>query len=190
MKNIKGGALAGVLITVGVLAFIAVLLVGTFLSYANKAVDFEANIDKFDRSSQNTLSAYTLRLQEMVQVPSMYLEDFKQVIEATFQGRYGENGSQATFQWIQENNLQFDSSMYSNLQVTITSGRNEFKLSQDRKLEICTDYQKITNRPVSGFFLGVMGYPKVDLSTKCRIVLDTNTLNTFETGVGESLKLR
>jgi hypothetical protein len=80
--------------------------------------------------------------------------------------------------------------MYSNLQVTITAGRNEFKLSQDRKLEICTDYQKIINRPVSGFFLGVMGYPKADLSKQCRIVLDTNTLNTFEIGVGESLKLR
>lgn len=186
MKKQNGSALI-------VLVCLIVFLVGlglVFLSYANTAVAYEQNINKFDRSSQNTLSSYTLKVKEMFQVPDLYKDALQDVIKGTFEGRYGENGSQATFQWIQEQNLQFDSSMYKELQVVMNSGRDEFKMSQDRKLEICTQYDILTNKPVSKFILSVVGYPSVDIATKCRIVLDTQTIKTFETGIAEPIQLR
>lgn len=181
--------------TAALIVLVVILLVAvaggmTLLSYANTATDYEQDINKFDRASQNTLSNYTLKIQEMFQVPEEYKNALKEQIEATFKGRYGSEGSQATMQWIQERNLQFDSSMYKDLQRAMSAGRDEFKLSQDKKLEICTQYDKLTNRPVSKLILGILGYPSKGIDIKCRIVLDSKTIQTFETGIAEPIKLR
>jgi hypothetical protein len=80
--------------------------------------------------------------------------------------------------------------MYKELQIVINSGRDEFKMSQDRKLEICTQYDILTNKPISKFILSIVGYPSLDIQTKCRIVLDNQTIKTFETGIAEPMKLR
>lgn len=178
------------LVVLAVVIAVVVLVGMTLLSYANKAVDYEQNINKFDRTSQNTLSNYTLKINEMVQVPEMYAADLKEFIKATFEGRYGADGSQASMQWIQEKNIPIDSSMHKELQIVINSGRDEFKMSQDRKLEICTQYDILTNKPVSKFILSIVGYPSLDVQTKCRIVLDNQTIKTFETGIAEPMKLR
>lgn len=159
---------------------------GVFISYANKAVGMEETINRFHQGSQNTLSSYTLKIKEAARVPDMYVDSLKEVIEATFQGRYGDNGSQATFQWIQEQNLQVDSSLFSNLQVIISSGRDEFKLSQDRKIDACTTYQRLLRQPVSGFIMSTLSYPKIDLGV-CKIVLDESTNQVFSSGVAEPI---
>lgn len=186
MKNQTGGAVMALII---ILVLIATV-VGVLFSYANRATDFEVDIKRFDLSSQNTLSSYTLKIKEMAQVPGMYLEDLQKIVRETFEGRYGEDGSQATFQWIQEKNLDFDSSMYRELQLTMRSGRDEFKLSQDRKLEICADYERLYTRPLSGFILRIIGYPDSGIDKMCRVVLDKQTIDTFETGVATEIKLR
>lgn len=178
------------LITLVVIGLIIGAIAMTLLSYANKAVEYEQNINKFDKASQNTLSNYTLKITEMFAVPAAYVEDLKSVVKETFQGRYGADGSQATMQWIKEQNLQFDASLYKELQVTIASGRDEFKMSQDRKLEICTQYDILTNRPVSKFILGVIGYPSIEVKDKCRIVLDQGTIDTFKSGIAKPITPR
>ena len=187
MKKQTGSAALIVLI---VLIVTIVGAIGVFLSYSNKAVDYEQNINKFDKASQNTLSNYTLKVQEMFQVSDEYNDTLKELIKNTFEGRYGADGSKATMQWIKENNIQYDSSMLKAVQDVIRSGRDEFKLSQDRKLEICTQYDILTHRPVSKFILGIVGYPSLDVQDKCRIVLDKQTLKTFETGIAEPVQLR
>jgi hypothetical protein len=170
-------------------ALVIFTVIGIFISYANTAVTMEETINRFHQNSQNTLSSYTLKVKEAAQIPDMYTDKLKEIIQATFEGRYGENGSQATFQWIQEQNLQVDSSLYSNLQTIISSGRDEFKLSQDRKIEGCTTYQTMLRKPVSGTIMRIMGYPGIDLGI-CKIVLDVNTISTFETGIATEIKLR
>lgn len=187
MKQQRGSAALIVLI---VLIVLFGGVIGVLLSYSNKAVDYEQNINKFDKSSQNTLSNYTLKVQEMFQVPDIYNDTLKGLIKDTFQGRYGADGSKATMQWIQENNIQYDASLLKELQNVMKSGRDEFKLSQDRKLEICTQYDILTHRPVSKFILGIVGYPSLDVQDKCRIVLDKQTIKTFETGIAEPVQLR
>ena len=101
---------------IGLVMFIIIVVGGVFTSYVgavNTGARFEADIEKFDKSSQNTLSSYTLKLKEAAKVPEKYVSSLKEIISATFEGRYGENGSQATFQWIQENNIPVDPSVYT-----------------------------------------------------------------------------
>lgn len=190
MKKVMGSATGVLLGVLGVILVVGGVLFGTYVSAHNTGVRYEAQIDKFHKASQNTLSNYTLKVQEMVQVPAMYKDDLKSVIEATFQGRYGKDGSKAVMQWIQEQNLQFDSKLYLNLQAVMESGRDEFKLSQDRKLEICTQYEQELGYFWKGMWLGIAGYPKKDLDTICKVVLDKQTNATFESGEATVIKIK
>lgn len=181
---------AVLLLLVGLIVVPAIGFIGMYVSTSNTNTNFEANIEKFHKASQNTLSAYTLKIQDMAQIPEMYKNDLKEVINATFQGRYGKDGSKAVTQFMTENNLPFDSSMYKSLQVAMEAGRNEFKLSQDKKLDVCTGYEKQRNYVMSGFFSTMAGFPKKDVDSLCKIVLDKQTNKAFDTGEAETLKLR
>lgn len=155
----------------------------SYMGAVNGGAKLEANIEKFHKSSQNTLSSYTLKLKEAAKVPEMYVESLRSVIKDTFEGRYGEGGSKATFQWIQENNIPIDPSVYTKLQVIIDAGREEFKLSQDRKLETCAQYEMERNYFWKGMWYNVAGFPKKDIDTLCKIVIDKTTSEKFESGV-------
>lgn len=190
MKNQKGSVGVIVVGVLAVLVLISGILFGTYVSAYNTGVRYEAQIEKFHKASQNTLSNYTLKVKEMAQVPDMYVADLTQVIESTFQGRYGKDGSKALMQWIQEQNLQFDSKLYLNLQAVMESGRDEFKLSQDRKLEICTQYEQELGYFWKGTWMGIAGYPKKDLDTICKVILDAQTNETFQKGEASVIKVR
>ena len=179
------------LIAVAVLVVIPVgVSISSYIGAHNTGVRYEANIEKFHRETQNTLSSYTMKIKDMAQIPDMYVEDLKKVIDATFQGRYGEDGSQATMQWIKEQNLNFDSTMYTRLQQTMEAGRGEFKLSQTKKLDICGNYEIARNNFWGGMWMKFAGYPKKDIDKLCAIILDTQTNEVFETGEAQQIKIR
>ncbi|AAQ17956.1 hypothetical protein Aeh1ORF287c [Aeromonas phage Aeh1] len=182
--------IAVVVLLLGLIVVPVMGFVGMYVSTSNTNTQFESNIEKFHKASQNTLSNYTLKIRDMAQIPEMYTADLKKVIDATFQGRYGKDGSKAVTQFMTENNLQFDSSMYKSLQVAMEAGRNEFKLSQDKKLDVCAGYENQRNFVMSGFFSRMAGFPKKDVDSLCKIVLDKETNKAFETGEAETIKLR
>ena len=180
-------------VLVGFMVLFVVVLVSfgiTYVNTSNEGTRYEVGIEKQHKATQNVLSAYTLKVQEMAQVPDKYKEDLKGVISATFEGRYGKDGSKAVMQWIQEQNLQFDSKLYLNLQAVMEAGRDEFKLAQDKKLDICGNYEAARGYVVKGWFLGFAGFPKKDVDTLCKIVLDTKTNKTFETGLAEPISIK
>lgn len=174
-----------VIILISTFTLVAIIVVilglfGTYVSTHNSAVRLEANIEKFDKSSQNTLSSYTMKLKEAANVPDMYLEGLRGIIKETFQGRYGEDGSQAVFQWIQEQNVQVDSQVYLKLQTIIDGGRNEFKQSQDRKLDECSTYEVLRNNFISGIFLKFAGFPKKNIDDLCTVIIAGEVRDKFE----------
>lgn len=177
-------------IVMSVILLIVIGLGFTLVSYNNTAVRMENNIGKFDKESQNVLSNYTMKLKEKAQVPDMYVKDLGEIVDKTFQGRYGDDGSKAMFQFIQENMPGFDSSLYKELQVTMEAGRNEFKLSQSRKLDICTQYQTMTQTFPANILFGIVGKGYQNVVKQCTIVVDSSTTQKFSTGVDEVIKLR
>ena len=124
----------GAMIMVGVISIIG-LGIFAYVNNHNSAVDSEAAIQAQYDQGRNVLSATTTRIMEMAQVPEMYRDDLLQVVEATFEGRYGEDGSRATWQWIQEQNIQLEDGLYRNLQASIESGRNDFRNTQARLID-------------------------------------------------------
>ena len=140
-------------------------------------------------NNRNILSNYTTRIMEMAQVNDMYRDDLMGVIEQTFSGRYGEDGSKAVFQFIQENNMNLDSSMYRAIQSSMESGRLEFQNNQTRLIDLRRNYETAMGYVVKGFFINLAGYPKIDL-TKYDIIVESTTQERFDTKVDKPLKLR
>lgn len=178
-----GAALASSLV-------VAVLVIASsWVSYSNLGNSYEQRLEAKWQDNQNVLGQYTIRVAEMAQVPEMYRDDLKEVIAATFEGRYGADGSRATFQWIQEQNLQFDSSMYNRLQQTMEAGRLEFANRQTELIDIKRAYNTDLGNVWSGMWLKFAGYPKVDLD-KYKPVVAAGTAETFRSGVDAGVTLR
>ncbi|WPJ72093.1 hypothetical protein DEEACLCL_00076 [Salmonella phage CRW-SP2] len=169
-------------IIAGAVLVAVVLLLGSTVSYFNDFARLEQTVKKFNKDSENHLSAYTLKVQETAQIPDMYKAGLKEVIRDTFQGRYGQDGSKAVMQWIQEQNIQFDSSLYKEIQVVISSGRDEFRISQTKKLDACAIYETKLSQFPGSMIASIFGYPRIDLDKTCQVVSDNRTQAAFDSG--------
>ncbi|ASZ77744.1 hypothetical protein [Salmonella phage SP1] len=178
----RKGISIGWIVGLAILAF-AVIGIGSVVSYFNDFNRIEQQVKKFNKDSENHLSNYTLKVQETAQIPDMYKNSLKEVIKDTFQGRYGADGSKAVMQWIQEQNIQFDSSLYKEIQVVISSGRDEFRISQTKKLDACAIYETKLGQFPGSLIAGIFGYPRIDLDKTCQVVSDTRTQAAFDSGV-------
>ena len=173
-----------------VIGLVTATVVGSYISNHNAAVSWEAKISRSDSGTKNRLSSYTMTMRDIAQVPDMLIEDFTRAANAIYEGRYGPNGSQAMMQWITEQNIPFDQSIYTRIADVITAGRKEFELGQAQKIELCEGYEAARRFMWSGFWMRVAGFPDRDIVTMCRIVLDASTNRVFQTFEAEEVRLR
>lgn len=193
MSENKKGLSTGLIVTLSILAIIAMIVVSvltTLVSTYNSAVTMENDVSRVGQDSQTELSKHVMKIRELAQVPDIYIEGLTKVTRESMQGRYGEDGSKAVMQWIQEQNLQVDSAVYLNIQAEISAGRNSFAQSQQRMNEVCANYRNMLGYFVTGNVLRIMGFPRIDLATVCRPVTDTHTADAFQTGVQQPVNLR
>lgn len=175
----------------GLLIVIVLAVVGLFANYVkyhNLGVQYEQKLEATWQENKVTLNTYTTKVQETAQVPGMFKKDLLEVVEATFQGRYGKDGSKAVFQFIQEKNMSLDPQMYRQIQQVIESGRNEFQTSQKQLIDVKRAYDTQLNMFWSGFWLKFTGHPKVDLN-KYKIVVLKDVDVKFESGEDSIIKL-
>lgn len=189
MKKQNGNAVVALLSVLGGIVAIAAFVVMTMVKYHNLGVTYETKLDATWQDNKVTLNSYTTKVQEVAQVPGMMRDDLGKVIEQTFQGRYGADGSKAVFQFIQEQNHQLDPQLYRQIQQVMEAGRNDFQTSQKMLVDVKKNYEAQLNYAWSGFWLGVVGYPKLDL-TKYNIVTLGSVEAKFESGVDEVIQLR
>lgn len=163
--------------------------VASYVSASNYANTAEQGIIAQHTQLKNISSNTSARVMEMLQIPKMYKDDLVEVVQATFEGRYGSDGSQAVMQWIQEQNINYDSSMFNRVQQSIEAGRNEFMAAQTRFITTKQVYITNTGYVVKGFFISMAGYPKINLD-EYNIIIISDTKNKFDSGVDEVMQLR
>jgi hypothetical protein len=189
MNKQKGSALVWGIGAVVVVGGIMLTTIGSYISYANYGNRTEQNIKAAWTDNTNVLGQYTLKVQEAAQVPTMYKDDLKEVVTAALSARYGADGSKAVFQFIKENNVALDPQLYRKIQTIVEAGRNEFQMKQTYLIDQKRSYETALGNVWSGFWLGLAGYPKADLS-KYNIVLASDTAEVFERGTQAPIKMR
>lgn len=187
---------AGVIVAIvfGIIFTLIAVVVGigvmAYVGAANKGNQMENQIDNLRQLSASNLSNLAMSIQEQAQVPEMATDHLKQIIEAQMSGRYGADGSKAVFQFLKEQNLQVDQRMYLNIQATMSGGRKEFEITQNRLMSTCRAYKNEIGNVWSGFWMRLAGYPKVNLAVVCRAVTDTKTDAAFESGHQTKISLK
>ena len=179
---IVGGVLLALFLVLG-------SIVGYGFSVNNQANSFEKSLAAERDNNRNILSNYGKKVAEAAQVPDMQRDDFIKVVSAQMQGRYGADGSKASFQWIKEHNIALDSSVYTKMQQIIESGRNEFRNGQTKMISVKQGYETVLGSAPRGMFMGMMGYPKINLKD-FDIVSDDRTEKAFVTHREEAIKIR
>lgn len=168
MHTNQQGKISGVLavaIAAGVLFVgLAVVIFGSYVSAVNYGASTESSLRAAQSDSRNVFAQAGQKIREVAQVPAMYAEDVERVTREAIEGRYGENGSQATFQWLQEQNPQLDASVYTKVQQVIEGSRRDFENAQRRQIDVRRQYEAALGSFWRGFWLSAAGYPKLTLS--------------------------
>ncbi len=175
---------------VGVIVSIIFIAVASYISSANYGNTAENEIKAIWENNQNILAQYTQKVQEAAQVPTMMKDDLKEVVTAALSGRYGADGSKATFQWLKEQNPTVDAQLYRKIQQIVEAGRDEFKMSQTRLIDAKRAYSTNLGYVWKGMWMRFAGYPRIDLE-KYKAITNDYADNAFKTGKESSpVKLR
>ena len=169
----------------GVILFLGISVFLMYVNAANTANSFEQNLVASQKSSEVSLAQYGQTVVEASQVPDMARDDIVEIAKSAIKNRYGEDGSKAVFQAIQEQNPSVDPKLYINIQQIIESGRNKFETSQNRIIEVKRAYTTELGTVFTGTLMRMAGYPKLDLD-KFDIVSTSRASKAFETGKEDS----
>lgn len=178
------------LIVIGALfALLVAIIGGSYVSAYNKGNAFEKEIVYAWEENENVLAQYGLKITELAQITEMQAEDVAAVLTGAIEARYGAQGSQATMQWIQEQNPSLDGAVYKQIMQVIEAGRNDFAVAQKMLVDTKRAYDTALGSFFGGTFLRMAGYPKIDLDDY-RIISSTRAQGAFEKGVDEPIQLR
>ena len=182
---IGSGILMAVII---VLAFMVMTVIGSM----NQIAETRRGIQAAYKNAQNVNSSYVGKLQETAQIPDKYAADLSKVYSATMEGRYGKDGSKAMFNWIQEHNPNFDSSLYQKLQTIIDEGRSNFEQSQMLVIDRVESGRQLLHTYPGGWFIGVanslLDAPNRltdEYLNSIKIITLASTQKKYETGTDE-----
>lgn len=179
----------GGLVAIGAVALLLIVGVSSWLNAANTGAEQEAGLRATMDNNRQILGNYGNTIGEMAQIPAIQRDNLNSVLETAFSSRYGEGGSQAVFQFITENYPgTLDNTLYQNIQNQIVAGRRDFQQNQTTLLDKKRVYEIMLNKPISGFWLKLAGYPKTDLST-IRAVSSARADAAFETGQDNGLTI-
>jgi hypothetical protein len=176
-------SVVGILVVLGLIGF------GSYVSNYNYGNEAEKQLTAKLKDNQNVRSNYVAKVQELVQVNDMYKDALKEVVVGAIEGRYGDKGSQATWQWIKEKNPTVDATLYIKLAQVIEAGRNEFKNSQTELLDIKRSYETNLGYFWKGMWLKFAGYPKINLDD-IKVIITKDTTEAYQKGEDAAIQLR
>lgn len=182
MKTSTKVLIGGIVGTVSLVVISAGIAVSSYISAYNYGNRAESQIVAEYERAQNVLSRTATTVMDISKVNERYTDDLKDVIQLTMSGRYGDDGSQATMQWLQEQNVQLDSDMYQEINRVIRSGREDFQNAQNRVIDVRRSYMTNLGSFWNGFWMQTAGYPKINLEDY-NIILDQTTIDRFDTGI-------
>ena len=177
----------------GVVAVLIAFVVGNYYSAYNYGADAETTIEAEYTNMENILANYGKKVKEAVQVPGMKADDLVRVTKEAMSGRYGDDGSQAAFQWIKENYPgQVSDATYTKVQQIIEAGRNKFENAQTKFIDTKRQYVAVLKKDLflsKGWWMSISGYPKIDLD-EFVIISSGHAQKAFEDKVEEAIELR
>lgn len=199
MMKQKGSAATAILIVFALLFGTMLLVAGAVTVWAigvqNRFVSLENQISAEYDKGKAILSQGGQAVADMSKLTGVAAKQIKDVTVSAIQGRYGDGGSKAVFQVLQEQNGAVDPQLYRNVQAKIAGTREEFQNNQnlvtDRKRAAYTMLDTIPTKYVLGFF----GQPDKNIGYRGQkddypVILSVQSKSTFETGIDKGFDIQ
>lgn len=166
----------GLILTLVTFLFVGAISALMYISYSNNEIRLAELVSaQVDTRDANYDKAWKV-IQQQAQLTDRYANDFKEVYKAMLEGRYGEDGSQAMFQWLQEQNPQLDASMYQTVQFTIEARQEEFFNEQKKLISYNREHVVLRKTFPGSLFVG--NRPDVEFN----IITSTRTQEVAQSG--------
>ncbi len=151
------------------------------ITYKNQEQALRTDIEDQQRKIEANFDSMWKIITQKVQVLDKYSDDFKEVVRGYTQGRYGQNGSQAMFQWLKEHNVPIDASLYKEIMVTIEARRLGFEREQRILSEMAAQHKKFyVTMPSMWFVSGSPVQVQIISSDKTKAVIESGRENDTE----------
>ena len=174
--------------TVALTLILGVVLIGSTIQTYNSFVGLEKGVIAQYEQNQNNYDNMWKKFKESVQVSAIYAKDTEKIYKSAIEGRYGDKGSQAVFQFLKEQNPNIDASLYKRIQETVEAGRDSFEENQ----KLLIDKKRLYTTKLSLFpdslVASVFNFPHIDLD-KYGIVTSDRTEKAFDTKKDDEIKL-
>ena len=141
----------------GALFITSLVLCGAFYNTANALENSATAQAKANRSAYDTMWK---TVAEVAQVPDKYKDDFKEVLAAENEAKFGKDGSKALAQWFSERDLKPPAELYTKIQTAIEANRATFRNGQDMLADKQRRYADHLGTVNGRVWAGITGHPK------------------------------
>ena len=168
-----------ILIIVG---FFVVLLIGMYFSYNNKEIALRKESEAQKGKIESVHDTMWKIIKQKAQVSEKYKDAFEKIYPDLIRGRYA-NDQGSMMKWIQEQNPNFDTSLYRDLSQAIEIQRTIFSNAQQRMLDILRERETLIESMPAKFFIS--NKTRIDYE----VISSTNTKNIMETRIDDDITL-
>ena len=168
-----------ILIIVG---FFVVLLIGMYFSYNNKEIALRKESEAQKGKIESVHDTMWKIIKQKAQVSEKYKDAFEKIYPDLIRGRYA-NDQGSMMKWIQEQNPNFDTSLYRDLSQAIEIQRTIFSNAQQRMLDILRERETLIESMPAKFFIS--NKTKIDYE----VISSTNTKTIMETRIDDDITL-
>ncbi len=181
-------------VLIGIGALFAVLVGGfllTWMTTNNWAIRSENAIIAQHDTAKNILGQYAPTLREALGVTKLQTAAVAEVITGANESRYGEQGSQANMQWIQEQNPQLDQQSYQRVLNIIEAGRRDFREAQNQQIDRIRQYRTGAEQFPRSFFMNLSGKPSSGFFERYgRIIVSSHANEAYQTGIDDGVEVK
>ncbi len=180
----------GLMIVLGGIGALLLLFIAGYISGNNTGNRHEQGIIASHEQTRNVLGQYAPKLRDALGVTKIQAGAVEDIITGANESRYGKTGSQATMQWITEQNPALDQSSYGKIVDIVSAGRNDFQNAQKDKIDRIRSYRTAVGNFPGGFFIKLAGYPTEGFFAKYeKIVTSGHAEDAFATGRDDGVNL-
>lgn len=170
-----------------VAACLAVILVISYIgmkfSYQNKEIELRNQAKAQQESNKVIYDKVWKTIAQIAQVADKYENAFKEIYVKVMDARYGKEGDQLLFKFVQEQNPNFSTELYSQITDAIRANRAEFANVQKRLIDIKREHDNIRMTFPGSWWNG--DKPEIVL----QIVTSTKTEKAFSTGKEDDINV-
>jgi hypothetical protein len=165
-----------------IFALVVITTVGSYFNYNNQEVALREQAEAQRGKVEGVHDAMWKIISQKAQVSNEYRAGFDSIYTHIIAGRYSQ-GDGSLMKWIKEANPNFDTSLYKDVLDAIEVQRTQFKVAQERMLDIKRQHSTLCKTYPGCWFI------KNTSEIEYTVVSSSKSKEAMTTGVDDDVKL-